>query len=290
LQDAAQVASSSTGSGGGAAITVDADSLILSGGSELTAATSGQGNAGVINLNRGTARDLTIGLSDQQSTINARSNANATGNGGDILIGTANKDLTISGPGSITAATQGSGDGGKLDLKGSSITLDQGVRATTETSGSGEGGLIAVDTDSLILSGASELTTETSGQGNAGVINLNRGTARDLTIGLSDQQSTINARSNANATGNGGAILIGTANKDLTISGPGSITAETQGSGDGGKLDLKGSAITLKEGARATTATAGSGNGGQINLSANTLASINVLLPPPKPPAAAKVD
>jgi filamentous hemagglutinin family protein len=365
IKDGAEVTAKTTASGPGGVIRVDADSLNLPGGSQLTTQADSSGNAGKIFLNSPnpdqpsstfSPRDLALSFSDQ-STINASTSyrgmldptkPDQQAQGGSIFLGSMGKTLTISGSGTITAQTEGSGNGGQLNLQGSSIALDQ-TTATTETSGSGNGGTISINSggslslnqgaqlrsstssaghggllellantinldggsiataqtsgtgrggtinassDRLNLSGASQLTTQASSTGNAGKIFLNSPnpdqpsstfSPRELAISFSDQ-SKINAStlysevlepSKPDQLAQGGSIFLGSAGQSLTISGNGSITAETQGSGKGGRLDFTGSSITLGQGAIATTQTSGTGEGGKISLIASDSISLS---------------
>ena len=271
LSNAATATASTSGSGNGGEILVDTSSLKLSGGSQLTTEASSTGRAGQINLGTNNPRPLTINFSDN-SQINAKTRSSGNGKGGDISIGSANETLTIFGQGLITAETEGPGPGGSLILKGSSISLAQGVKGTTATSGSGDAGTILLDTSSLNLSGGSKLTTEASNTGNAGQINLSSTNSRPLAITFSGG-SQINAKTSQKAPGGGkgGNISIGSDNQALSLSGPSFITAETEGSGQGGSLNFRGSSIFLDQGIKATTETSGSGQGGTINVNADSL-------------------
>jgi filamentous hemagglutinin family protein len=286
LSNGAKASAETSGSKNGGQILVNTSSLHLSkgrdGASSLTTeATGGTGKAGQININADLANpqptfisfsDNDTGNGSDRSLISAKTSNAASGQGGDIFIGTANQPLTITGLGSITAETSGSGQGGSLDLKGSSILLDQGIKGTTATSGAGEAGTILVDTNSLHLSGGSKLTTEASSTGRAGRINLGGNNSRPLTIDFSGaSQITAKTSQKASGGGKGGDISIGSANQTLTISGPGFITAETEGSGQGGSLNLKGSSISFAQGVKATTEASGSGQGGTINVNADSL-------------------
>jgi hypothetical protein len=224
------------GGGNGGSISLDAKSLTLSGGSQLTTQASSTGAAGVINLNITTPRPLAIAVSGD-SLINASttytgildpSKPDQQAQGGSIFIGTPTASLHITGAGRITAETRGSGNGGQLNLQGSSIAIDQTI-ATAQTSGTGRGGTINASSDRLNLSGGSQLTTEARNvsSSSAGDINLNAFTPRDLTITFSGKDtggnySKINAQTNSKASGDlgrGGNINIGTSNQKLTIDG-----------------------------------------------------------------------
>ncbi|MFN6132959.1 MAG: filamentous hemagglutinin N-terminal domain-containing protein, partial [Synechococcaceae cyanobacterium] len=266
LQDGGKVISRSTDGGSSAAISVDTGTLNLMGGSQLISETSGGGAGGSIQLNSSTPQDLAITFSgDSLLSTSTSQAASGGGNGGGIQLGTASKTLSISGPGFITTETLGTGQGGFIDLKGSSIKLDQGVLATTQTSAAGNGGTIHLSGNSISLDQA-KATTETSGSGDGGTILLsansislsNGATASVLTsssgagglIAVDTGSLTLNntskLSSEASSTGQAGAIGINTAtSRDLRVvlnSRDSEITASTSqaapGGGTGGDISM----------------------------------------------------
>ncbi|MFN6338111.1 MAG: filamentous hemagglutinin N-terminal domain-containing protein, partial [Cyanobacteriota bacterium] len=320
-------------SGNGGMIRVNADSLILKGNSHLTASSSSKGEAGKIQINADTPRDLSIAF--EKSTDTNPIIANGTGDGpritaessygggvvdreamgGSITIGTPNKNLTISGPGTISAETTGSGRGGDIKLMGTSInlgkdpqnlaqasktsitaatsgtgkggeikalaetiSLNNNTSLTTQTLGAGEGGIIDFITGNLSLGGGSKLSTQTSGVGRGGMIFINQDSSkpRPLQINFSDK-SEINALTNQQVSGggDGGNISIGTIHSPLSVSGLGAITAETQGTGKGGMVALKGQSLVLGQGATISTKTshteANAGSGGSVSVQTSSL-------------------
>ena len=352
----------------GGQISVDSPMLALNNGAELSVKATSTGNAGDIqintNPNNSKTTSITFGYTtsltkdSKKSLINASTSFRGVlpedkpkqqAQGGSINLGRADTSLSVTGIGSITAETMGNGNGGDINLKGTSINLDSstftvktsgsgsggsisvdssksinlsngakinaqtkittankgitGVAGsislsaenvslqgksmiTAETETSGEGGIIAIDSTTLNLAGGSQLTTEatnssTSKAGNIYLnnptdININPFTPRDLTISFSDKDSLINAQTASQGikdAGKGGDINIGTATKALSINGPGYITAETMGTGNGGNINLKGTSINL-DSSTFTVKTSGSGSGGSISL--NSSDSINL--------------
>jgi large exoprotein involved in heme utilization and adhesion len=268
ISNNAKVTAETTNAGIGGTINVDAKSLKLSGGSQLTTETFSTGRAGSIDLNGSTPRDLEIYFSDT-SLINAKTAG--SGKGGTINLGTFDKSLTIIGRGYITAETNDFGEGGSINLKGSSINIKSGAEVSAKTTASGTGGLITVDAAIITLSDGSQLSTKATSTGKAGAINLNSSTPRDLAITFSGN-SLINAATEQTAAGGGqgGTIKLGTSAKNLSIFGQGSITAETKGSGNGGDITLEGRAINV-DAAQLTAQTSGTGAGGIVRATANSL-------------------
>ncbi|MFZ0408002.1 MAG: hypothetical protein WAM11_07840, partial [Cyanobium sp.] len=290
LSKGAQATAETSSSGTGGTINVNAPTLTLNNGAQLTIKASSKGNAGDININtdpnnsRPTSIMFGYAKDSEKPLINARTEQQIAGGGqgGTIFIGTTTSHLSIAGPGKITAETQGSGNGGFLDLKGTAITLDHGAIATAETSGSGKGGNISVNTPALALNNGAELSVKASSTGNAGDININtdpnNSQSTSITFGYStpltndSNKSLINAKTVlAAGGGQGGDILIGTPLATLTIAGPGLITAQTEGSGDAGSIDLQARTLTLDQGTRVSAISEGSGRGGAIRVQGNTV-------------------
>ena len=179
LSDKSIATAETHGTGEGGTIQVETSALHITGGSQLTTKATNIGNAGTLLINTTQPRDLTIDI--EKGSVNASTSGASKGSaatqqakGGHIQIGTSEKTLTILGDGTITAQTKGVGDGGDINLNGSSINLNQAT-ATAQTSGSGKGGTITVNADSLTLDQGAQLntmTTETA-TGKGGNINLN---------------------------------------------------------------------------------------------------------------------
>jgi large exoprotein involved in heme utilization and adhesion len=273
-----------TGSGFGGTITVDADTLNLhsdgsSGGSQLSTKATSTGNAGSIFLNASTGRDLAIAFSGN-SLINAATELTTPGGGlgGTIKLGTSAKTLSIFGQGSITAETKGSGNGGGIDLKGSSISFDTGAVATAQTSGSGRGGTISVEANTITLDNRAKVSTRSSSgsdaspqpTGPAGSISITAAGPNSLHLRngsqiSSDTSSTI-AWANDKDLAN---IIIKTPN--LTLTGASSISASTSAAAKAGAINLISAFTELDGGSTIATASTGSGAGGNININGTRL-------------------
>ncbi|MFN6132282.1 MAG: beta strand repeat-containing protein, partial [Synechococcaceae cyanobacterium] len=244
----------------------------------------------LLNRDAGNPRSLAINFTGS-STINASTSqqAGVGGKGGDILIGTGSTpSIFVSGAGSITAETKGSGMGGVLDLKAATITLSNFAKATTETSGSGDGGQINLNANSITLSNGATASALTSSFGEGGVISVN---TDFLTLRGNSELTT-----KAMSTGNAGKILINSTNpdwpnpsfvpRDLSISfyGNSLINASTAFNGtlDPAKFDQKalGGSIFLGSSGRTliisglgkiTAQTHGSGKGGFLDLKGSSI-------------------
>jgi filamentous hemagglutinin family protein len=266
INAATELTAPSGGQGGTIKLGTSAKNLSIIGQGFITAETKGSGNGGDITLE---------GRSINVDAAQLTAQTSGTGAGG-IVRATANS-LVLDNKAKLTTQTSSTGKGGEISLLANTISLNRGAIATAETTGSGLGGTITVDADAFNLysdtsSVGSQLSTKATSTGTAGSIFLNVTTPRDLAITFSGD-SLINAATELTAPGGGqgGTIKLGTSAKTLSISGQGSITAETKGSGNGGALELKGSSISLDNGATASAQTSGSGRSGTISVEAITI-------------------
>lgn len=177
---------------------------------------------------------------------------------GDIVVSSTG---ALSVGGSLTAATTSTGDAGRVELSGQSVSLT-GADVLTTTSGSGNANAITVTTSgALSLSGGS-LIASTQGAGDAGAIRLD------------GQTVTVNGarvESSTRGTGAAGGIDINSASA-LTVSGGAQLVATTSATGTAGSIDLRGQSVALS-GARLETSTTGTQSAGSIALSASSSAA-----------------
>lgn len=147
-----------TFAGGGGNIVLNSNTITATNGSQVTAATSGEGVGGLIQIN-------TDNLSLSNGAVFS-SSASAIGDAGTISI-TSNL-LEISNQGIISTNSTGLGQAGNIVIASSSLNLDQGkITATSVQTGGGD---ISLITDSLSLDHNSLISTSvldsTGGGGN----------------------------------------------------------------------------------------------------------------------------
>ncbi len=192
-------------------VEIQADTLTLQDGANLTSSTTGAGNAGQITVKAG---NLTVaGKSSQQkaSQISADSLSTASNAGMGGYIDIQAQQVQLSQAGQVTAATNGNGAGGTIVIQAGNLTLYQGGTINTSTRGTGQGGNVQVKlTGDLVINGVSET-------GNSSVI----------------ASETYATSENA---GQGGTIQIA-ANNALLQEG-GQISAVTYGQGQGGNIEV----------------------------------------------------
>jgi filamentous hemagglutinin family protein len=192
------VAAGAVGKGGGIEITTG--NLSVTNGSQLTASTFGQGDAGNIKIIA--TRDVFFDgskdglLSAALSTVEV----GAEGKGGGIEIVTRN--LSVSNSAALTTSSLGKGSAGNIFLKSNTITLNHGEILSKSTSSTG-GNINLVTTDFLLMRNDSLIATDsdsTGKNGNGGNITI----SSPLIVALpGNNDITANAYQ-----GNGGQIKI----------------------------------------------------------------------------------
>ena len=190
------------------------DSLQLANKAQLTATTSGQGNAGRISIQNVNA--VSLDNSTISTAINIPTLANLTAvQGGNINIHA--RSLSLNNGAQVTASTSGLGNAGSINITALNRIIVDGINSsfnpsnissTVELTGVGRGGDITLNTGILRVRNQATLNTSTSGQGDAGTIHID---ARNRAI--FDSQSTIGAVNNSPLGGinyRGGDISIQT--------------------------------------------------------------------------------
>ncbi len=144
------LSSVSTGTvGNGGNISIDSGSFSLRDRAELSASTSGLGNAGTIKVN--TAQ---VNISGSNSNINSDFLVNSqstTGTAGDIIL--TSPRITLDNTGTLNAQSA-SGNGGDINLQTDLLLLRRGAQIST-TAGTaqvgGDGGNISINTSGILI-------------------------------------------------------------------------------------------------------------------------------------------
>ena len=172
VTNGARLSARTRGQGDAGNVNINVNTFNAAGGSSVTTSTSTDKRAGDINITA--AEKLT--LSDSNTGIFASTNANSTGNGGNVSI--AAPQLTIRNGAQVTARSQGTGNAGDiLNIQANTLTLDNGSITTSSPSGNG-GNINNIQVrDLLLLRNNSKISTssgtDSSGGGNGGNITIN---------------------------------------------------------------------------------------------------------------------
>ncbi|EDX73954.1 haemagglutination activity domain protein [Coleofasciculus chthonoplastes PCC 7420] len=309
-----QVGSNARGNGGD--VTISTQGLRLIDGANLSATTYGQGDAGKLKV-VATDRIEVMGydLDGNSTRIDARVNPNATGKGGNLTL--ESRELLVSQGGQIDVSTFGTGNGGELNVNAAEIELigtnpinglSSGLFAYVAPNATGNGGDVTISTQGLRLIDGAILNATTFGKGNAGELRV-VATDRIELIGtnpINGLSSGLFASVGANATGNGGDVILQT--QDLGIIDGAILDATTYGKGNagdlrvvatdrievigydrqensssiraqvnanatgkGGNLSLETAELLVSQGGQISVATFGTGDGGELNVNASEI-------------------
>ncbi|QYO64724.1 hypothetical protein [Leptolyngbya sp. 7M] len=177
-----------------------------------------------------------------QSRVTSTVNPGATGDSQQISFTTPN--LSLQGQSIISAATNGNGSAGNIQIQAAdSVALSNSTISTqvqqnaivprnssqTSTRSTANQSNITIDTNLLTLDNGARITANTNGQGDAGNILVRNAN----TIALN--QSTISSAVGPNSTGQGGNINLNTNSLNLDNA---RISARTQAQGRGGDITI----------------------------------------------------
>ncbi|AFY55540.1 filamentous hemagglutinin family N-terminal domain protein [Rivularia sp. PCC 7116] len=263
------------GVGKGGDIQITTNNLSVSNLAEISASTSGEGDAGNITIN---ARDK-VTFSDFGTASSTATNLFDflpipidVGNGGDIRINTG--ELLLKNGGFISASNNGGKNAGNifLDVR-DTITVDgvasNGLESSANTfTSNGSAGNIEVKTGSLFLTNSGYISTALSTEEtadeipSAGDIKIN---ARD-TVKIDGESSLFTSL--LSGTGESGNIEIET--KSLSINNA-MLSTITAGKGNAGNIKLTIESLSLDNSGFISTGTLDKGDAGNIQINATDL-------------------
>ena len=263
---------SKTEAGTGGEINVNAISLEVFGGAQISATTFGIGNGGGITIN---AESIYIDKQNSESFtgISTQVRPMALGRGGAIKI--SSKQLRVSSGAEIRAMTFSEGSGGDLTLMiDEDIEVDQ-ARIGTVTTEAGNGGNVHIQANEIKIKSAEDFLlggisaiSEFGATGNAGNLDL---IANNIQIFHSGEIST-----STFGTGNAGHLTIEA--NDILINGQdqgGGILSITRNPGQGGRGGnlalLKIDNLEVVNGGIISSTTEGLGNAGDISIEAKDI-------------------
>jgi filamentous hemagglutinin family protein len=258
--------------GGGGSIAINARNLNISGaGTEIRAGIasglgSPQSKAGNIEIN------ATEAIIDDRSLVSNAIQANAVGQGSDIIIKTGS--LKVSNGARVETSSFGQGNAGNLliDAQGQ-VTFINGALGFTslEATGVGNGGNLQIQAGSVLVTNNSQLKASTLGQGNSGNVIID---ARD-TAEVSNE-GFIFSQVQPGGIGNGGETNITTGT--LSVTNGAILSASTAGKGDAGRINIEArDTASFNEVGRAftTVEAQGIGNGNDLRIRARSLSVSN---------------
>jgi large exoprotein involved in heme utilization and adhesion len=268
--------SSQASSAGGGTITLEglngagnrAQTITLSSGSEISATTTSSGSGGMINVNA-----VDLHLKDGSAVDTSTRGSGAAGN---IMIDA--KTVVLSGGAHISADTSGTGQGGLVSIQATDSLVVTGSNAaghstniSTETALFGDAGEVRLSAPTIIISEGAVVEAQSDGvTGKAGAITLQAGQLNVINGGFITS-STLSA-------GAGGTVNI-TATEQMTIAGSNQkgssqVAAATGASGSAGQVIITTPLLQV-DGGVIKTNTAADGKAGSVNINAGSLALTN---------------
>ncbi len=249
------------GNGGG--VEISARNLSVTDRAQLSASTTGQGDAGNIKI---TATGDVL-FDDGGSTLSTVEQG-GVGKGGGVEISARN--LSVTNGAQLQASTKGQGDAGTVKITATGdVSFDSSNSAalsTVEPGAVGKGGGVEISARNLSVTNGAQLTTSTKGQGDAGNIFLNANNIflNNGTIVLGSLGST------------GGDLFITTKDYLLLRNNSRILTssASTGAGGNGGNITINSPLIIAPLGNNDISANAIQGNGGNLTITSQGLFGI----------------
>lgn len=277
----------STGVGTSGNIFINASQLFLTNSGDLSSSTSGQGDAGTIDLQIRDRVSLNNGAS-----ISGTVEATAQGNGGDIRIHTG--ALSITNGAEIDTSTLGQGDAGDVlieALESVSIAgvspdrqLPSSILSIVGETGNGDSGSIRIQAESVSIRERSQVQASTYGQGSAGDIFIEAQDFVDVNeaiiYSIVGELPTGSSGNPATMSRDGGNVLITTGS--LSMSNGAQLSSSTFGNGDAGDIIITARDAVSFTGVQpenifptaafSIVGLTGEGNGGNIRVLSRSLA------------------
>lgn len=271
-----------TGDGGNISVSASGG-LSIAGGAEITGSTGAAGNSGTVTVSAG---NIMLDGSDTlfSTGISSQVNRSGTGNGGNIAVDASGSVIIREGA-RITAASFGDGDGGTIDLRSDSLTIEDAstnpdflTGVTGQTHGIGAGGNVTVVTDGVLsLINGGQISSGSFGSGAAGDVTVS---ASEIALDRKNNDKFTGISSGVESAGDGGNVSVA-ATGDLSIAGGAEITGSTSSTGNSGSVNVSASDIRLtggetlfSTGISSQVNNTGTGNAG--NVVVNASGSVNI--------------
>jgi filamentous hemagglutinin family protein len=280
-----QVAPTAQGDAGG--IYVNSGSLLISGGSQITTQTFGQGSSGTIDIISNSVNITGFGTNGFSSGIYTSSGKEGEGRAGDITVTT--DSFQIADGGLVSSQTLNQSNGGNILLNANSFEAVDGGQIASSTANSGNAGNINIQVADKLLLSASETNfvervakfqdnVENELPGNSGLFANVRpeasGTGGNIEVTTDRLSIQDNAEINVSAEGTGEAGSLNIDAQDVTLN-QGRLTAETR-VGDQGNITLENAdTLLLRNNSQITTNAMELATGGNINLTADGIAVLD---------------
>ncbi|WP_256973238.1 S-layer family protein [Nostoc sp. T09] len=281
LLNGAQVSSGTFNLGSGGNIIVNARELVEAAGIAAT----GNFTSGLFSAaNVSTGEGGTVKVTTKRLVLEDGAQISATtfsqGRGGNVVVSASESveamGIAPIGSSGLFAASVSTGEGGKVEINTSKLTLQNGAQVNATAFNEGNGGDVLVNAAEFVKvigigiedgNIASSLGAQTLGSGNGGKVEIN---TRNLILQDGAQISAA-----TEDRGRGGDVLVN-ASESVKVIGiarnrnfPSSLAAQTRGTGDGGTVTINTGRLIIQDGARVTATTFKQGRGGNVLVNAS---------------------
>ncbi|MFN6485306.1 MULTISPECIES: S-layer family protein [unclassified Nostoc] len=279
------VRTNALGMGASGNISVITPNFTIKSGAGLNSTTLGAAPSGNIYIDATTIELSGFSPNNPADVTTVNTSTLGTGNAGDVFVNS--NSLLVSSGASLSSATFGSGSSGKVTIHNNNTTvmgespsgLYSNISSITFATGSAK--TLSLDTAKLQILDGGAVATTAFFAGNGGDLSINA----TESIAISGQGRATNSSINASTirpdpslrkrfglpdilTANAGTVSITTPN--LTLTNGGTVSVTSQGSGNGGNININSDTIQLKNQGFIQAQTE-SGNGGNIKLSTKNL-------------------
>ena len=245
------LAADTFGKGDAGDVRITTSQLLIRDGARISASTSGSGKGGnlIVNASEGVQVIGTSADGKFPSSLLADVSSKATGDAGNLTITTG--QLLVSNGARVSTSTFGAGKGGNLTVYASEgvqvigRTADgrfaSGLAAQADRNSTGDAGNLTINTQQFLIRDGAQVSASTFGSGKGGNITVNA-SERVQVIGTSADgrlSSNLSVEANRNSIGNAGDLTITTG--QLLIQDGGFVSASTSSSGKGGNLMVNAS-------------------------------------------------
>ncbi|MBP5976988.1 filamentous hemagglutinin N-terminal domain-containing protein [Brasilonema sp. CT11] len=251
------------GTGKGGDIQINTGSLCVTNGSDITAETSTQGDAGNIKINATDSINISgSNLDGRSSSLSTFTFGDSKGKGGDIVLNT--NVLRVSDGAVLDARTRSVSNAGNITINASQVEVLNGGQIISTSSNTGNAGKIAVNASDQVLVSGSDATFQNR------VVKFGRFFGDLPNISPISGLYVL-----SQASGIAGDIEVNS--PKLTLDNGGRFIAESA-LGNGGNINLTVSDLLLMRRDAQISTSAGTaqqgGNGGNINLNSQFLVAI----------------
>ncbi|MEM7794746.1 MAG: filamentous hemagglutinin N-terminal domain-containing protein [Cyanobacteria bacterium P01_C01_bin.118] len=267
LLNEALLSVTTNGAGDAGAITLDAETIFLNESSSITSDSFGSsfqaaGDTGEIMIQT----DSLLLNNDSSISISTNGDALEVDTLGSLIID-AEDTVFLTNDSAITSETLGQRNAGTIRINASLLSVDDSkISAAVNEEGSGisgatgQGGTVTLSTPLLSLNNNAQITSSTSGTGTAGSIVLQ---AETLNVNF-QEGAEISAATSGVAPG---GRVIAIANEALTLSGNGSLSTRSTGSGPAGDVSIQTNGLLrIQDGARVEVSGESTGDSGTLEV------------------------